>query len=147
MIGEIDWQSIKSIWEQELWPGRKDIEPQSAMLYLSGHDMINFILPTLYLGYIEDGVLLGVNSGHGCGDGSYRSRGLWVHPDLRGKGIGTDLLKATIARGSELGSTFCWSFPRKTSWSAYQCAGFHLTSDWQSSDTSVANAFCKIDFQ
>lgn len=145
MIREIDWEAIRSIWEQELWPGRKDIEPQSAMLYLSGHDMTNFTLPTLYLGYFEGGVLKGVNSGHECGDGSYRSRGLWVHPELRGHGIGTELLKITIEKGRER-NLFCWSFPRKTSWTVYSKAGFSLTSDWQSSDTSSANAFCKLEY-
>ena len=145
-IVKLTFDKIKTIWETKLWAGRALIEPQSAMLYLEGHSMDHFSLPVYYLGAIEDGKLVGVNSGHLCSDGSFRSRGLWVDPEYRGRGFGTALLKDTIARGEAMSAKYCWSFPRKTSWPSYERAGFYLTTEWKSSDTSEANAFCRYDY-
>jgi len=80
-----------------------------------------------------------------CKDNHYRSRGLYVFPNFRGKGIGTILLKATIAQAMVESAVLCWSYPKKTSWKSYLAAGFELASDWGGSETSDANAYCKIN--
>ena len=146
MIINITFLEIKSVWENELWPGRKDIEPASAMLYSRSYSMKNFELPAFYFGIYDSTKLIGVNSGHMCDDGSFRSRGLWVDPNYRKRGLGVQLLSKTIAAGSKMGADFCWSLPRKTSWPAYERAGFILTSDWMKTDTSDANAYCKYTY-
>ena len=146
VINEISFEDIRDIWSNNLWPGRELIEPVSAMLYLSGYSMEHFKLPVKYRGLFENGILVGVNSGHVCSDNSFRSRGLWVDPTCRGRGYGIQLLKQTIEDGRALGCAFCWSLPRKTSWSTYEKAGFRLTSDWLSTDTSSANAYCRLDY-
>jgi len=115
------------------------------MLYLSGYDISNMYEPPSFFGYFLYDKLVGVNSGHRCSDGSYRSRGLWVNQQYRNQGIGTKLLLVTIDQSKLEVSSFVWSFPRKTSWSTYKKAGFRLTSDWQPSETSEANAFCRKD--
>ena len=146
MIIHITFAEIKPIWENQLWPGRKDIEPVSAMLYLKGYSMKHFELPAAYFGIYDNEQLIAVNSGHMCADMSFRSRGLWVHPDHRKRGLGVQLLQKTITTGSKMNCTFCWSLPRQTSWPVYERAGFSLTSDWIKTDTSDANAYCKIDY-
>jgi GNAT superfamily N-acetyltransferase len=91
-----------------------------------------------------DNKIAGVNSGHKCMDGSYRSRGLFVYPKFRNLGIGYKLLLETINQGKKESAKFVWSYPRNTSWKTYEKAGFILTSDWEYSETGI-NAFCKID--
>jgi GNAT superfamily N-acetyltransferase len=68
-----------------------------------------------------------------------------VFEKFRGKGIGTILLKATIEQAIVEGAALCWSYPKQTSWKSYLAAGFELASDWEDSETSDANAYCKID--
>lgn len=143
MIKTISWNNIVNIWENNLWPTRRSpIETNSAMSYLEGVDMYNMYTTPTYFGYIIDNVIVGVNSGHKCSDDSYRSRGLWVNPDYRKKGIGTALLLETIEQAIKENSDFVWSFPRYSSWNTYKKAGFKLSSDWMSSETSERNAYC-----
>ena len=78
-------------------------------------------------------------------DDGYRSRGLYVLDKFRGKGIGTHLLKATTEQAKIEHCNMCWSYPRKSSWKSYLNAGFELASEWEISETSDANAYCKID--
>lgn len=145
-IRPITFEDIGPVWADRLWPGRKQIEPASAMLFEGGHDMEHFELPVRYIGLFEDGKMVGVNSGHVCADNSFRSRGLWVDPTARGKGYGKQLLIHTLADGLELGCYFCWSLPRKTSWPTYESAGFRLTTHWAATETSEANAYCRLDY-
>ena len=101
-------------------------------------------IPTFFGYFIED-KLVGVNSGHKCSDNSYRSRGVYVFPEFRKREIGTKLLIATIDQGRSEGCSFVWSYPRRSSWNTYQSAGFRLAGDWEKSETSEANAYCRID--
>ena len=149
MIKEIDFETILPIWRDKLWPDRiSPIESHSAMLYLfTEHDMGNFLLPAWYYGYYVNNELIGVNSGHLCVDGSVRSRGLWVCLNYRGNGYGKQLLIATIDKARIHKATSIWSLPRKSSWSTYKSAGFVLTSDWQKTETSEANAYCYLELK
>jgi len=98
--------------------------------------------PTFF-GYIINDKIVAVNSGHACpNQNNYRSRGLWVDPNYRGKGIARKLLTATIKQGQQEGYTQIWSYPRRSSWPTYQAVGFKLASDWEVSETSEANAYC-----
>lgn len=144
MIKQITFEIILPIWREKLWPGRiSAIEPYSAMLHLSPiHDMGNFKLSAWYLGVYEGDVLLGVNSGHMCTDGTARSRGLWVSPDYRKRGLGKQLLEATTTLAKNEGAIAIWSYSRKTSWPTYESVGHKLTSGWQESETSDNNAYC-----
>lgn len=145
MIIKITFEEIFLIWSEYLWPGRVSrIEPVSAMLYLQGHDLKNYNYEPTFFGYYVGTELAGVNSGHMCCDLSYRSRGLFVFPEYRKKGIATSLLLETIQQGSKEYAKFVWSLPKKDSWSAYSNAGFILSSDWINTETGT-NAFCKKD--
>jgi GNAT superfamily N-acetyltransferase len=110
-----------------------------------GYDMYNMSTVPTFFGYYINDDLVGVNSGHGCSDNMYRSRGLWVDPDYRGKGIGKQLLIATINQAKLEDATMIWSFPKHTSWKTYNSVGFELASDWQRSETSDENAYCILE--
>jgi GNAT superfamily N-acetyltransferase len=145
MIKLITFEDILDIWSKNLWPDRKSkIESNSAMKFLGGYDMRNMATTPSFFGFVEDGKILGVNSGHSCSDGSYRFRGVFVFPKHRNKGIGTMLLDSVVAQARKENCTFIWGFPRKSSWILYEKYGFILSSNWEVSETSNANAYCKI---
>ena len=115
------------------------------MSFLGGYDLMNMDAEPTFFAYFIDGEIAGVNSGHMCKDQDYRSRGLYVFDQYRGRGIATELLKATIEQGRIENAKLCWSYPRKSSWKSYANAGFKLVSEWERAETSEANAFCRID--
>jgi GNAT superfamily N-acetyltransferase len=144
MLIELDWKKIHYIWKNYLWPNRSSpIEPVSAMCFLNGYDMTNMASTPTFYGYIINDKIIGVNSGHACPDQhNYRVRGIWVDPDYRGQGIAQQLLTATIKQGLREGYTQIWSYPRRTSWPTFSAIGFELASNWETSETSEANAYC-----
>jgi len=146
MITETDWYTIKYIWKDYLWPIRASaIEPHSAMLLDGTFEIKNFDNKATFLVYHENGSIAGCNSGHLCNDNSYRSRGLYVFPQYRKKGIGKKLLEYTINIARKENADLVWSYPRYESWNTYKSAGFSLVSDWAMSETGV-NAYCVIKF-
>lgn len=143
MIKSLSWDTIEFIWRTYLWPDRTSkIESNSAMVFKSGYDMYNMNTTPSFFGYFINDELVGVNSGHGCADNMYRSRGLWVFPEHRGKGIGKQLLIETINQAKRENADVIWSFPKRTSWNTYNSVGFELAGDWQKSETSNENAYC-----
>ena len=146
MIKIISFDEILPIWRDYLWPERhSSIDPNSAMCFLGEYDLVNMQTVPTFFSYVIDGEIAGVNSGHMCKDNYYRSRGLYVFPNFRGEGIGTLLLTATIEQAKAETAVLCWSYPRKSSWKSYLNAGFELASEWEISETSDSNAYCKID--
>lgn len=144
-VKQITFDEVLPIWKNYLWPDRvSEITSNSAMCFLEGYDLFNMQTIPTFFAYVIDDEIAGVNSGHMCRDNEYRSRGLFVFEKFRGKGIGTILLKATIMQAQEEKAKMCWSYPKLTSWSTYQKAGFVLASDWEKSETSDANAYCMI---
>lgn len=144
MIKEITFDEILPIWRDYLWPSRtSDITPTSAMHYMEGYDLINMSYTPTFFAYIINGEIAGVNSGHMCMNGRYRSRGLYVFERFRGKNIGTELLIATIEQARLEGANLCWSYPKDTSWKTYAKAGFKLDSEFEDGENGK-NAFCSI---
>ncbi len=143
----MQFNEVLEVWSILLWPNRtSEITPTSAMTYLGGYDYENMKDEPTFFGYHVDDVLVGINSGHKTINNTYRSRGLYVFPEYRGRGIGVELLTATINQAKLEGCNMCWSYPKHSSWSTYQKAGFMLSSDWEKSETSDRNAYCVIEF-
>ena len=144
MIQKITFDIILPIWRNHLWPNRiSAIEPTSAMKFLGGYDIESMRNTPHFFAWIQDKKILGVNSGHLCYDNSFRSRGLYVFPEHRGKGIAQELLKATITEGKSQSADFIWSYPKQSSWKSYESVGFQLASDWEQSELDI-NAYCRI---
>jgi len=147
-VKSISFAEILPIWKNDLWPNRvSEITATSAMCFLGGYSYENMEGNPAFLGYFVNNELAGVNSGHYTkhNDG-YRSRGLYVFPKFRGQGIGIALLNATISQAKTENATMCWSYPKYTSWKTYRTAGFILASDWEKSEMSDKNAYCKFEF-
>jgi GNAT superfamily N-acetyltransferase len=142
---KITFDQILPIWRDYLWPNRiSEITPNSAMCFLEGYDLVNMQTTPTFFAYMVDNEIAGVNSGHMCNNKHYRSRGLYVFEKYRGRGIGVELLKATIEQAKLEGAVMCWSYPKDTSWSTYSKAGFALASEFEVSENGV-NAYCMIN--
>ena len=130
MIKEATFEETLELWK-ELWPDRKsEIEPISAMELKGG---INLEIlknnPTFFIWY-EDNKAVGCNSGFQTGYGRYRSRGIYVKPEYRGKNIAYELMLATENKAKKEGCKIFWSIPRKQAIAFYESFGFKRVSDW-----------------
>ena len=111
---------------------------------MGSYDLKNMKFDPTFFAYYMDDTIVGVNSGHMCLNQEYRSRGLYVSPEHRKKGIGTELLLSTVEQAKKENAKLVWSYPRLQSWSTYKNAGFTLTTDWEHSELGL-NAYCKRD--
>lgn len=145
MLFKITYKEIYPIWKNYLWPNRTSpIEPNSAMCYLGEYDMFNMSTQPTFFAYMIDDKIAGVNSGHLCNNQQYRSRGLFVFDEHRKKGMGTQLLLATIEQARTENAQLCWSYPRQDSWRTYEKAGFRLQSEFKPDENGL-NAYCSIE--
>ena len=106
----------------------------------------------VYYGCFDGDELLGVNSYYRVNDQQCRSRGLYVYPHARGRGVGQMLLKYAIDQNRDKGYEFIWSMPRKNAKHIYESVGFEITSDDftdmpdGTGGTYFENAYCKYDY-
>jgi len=146
MIQTVNFSDILPIWTEHLWPERvSKIESHSAMLFLGGLDIGNFNYKATYFFYMVGDIIAGCNSGHLCVDNTYRSRGLYVFPEYRNRGIGMRLLLATINQARNEYANSIWSYPKEKAFTTYRNAGFTLVSNFEPSELGQ-NAYCKIVF-
>lgn len=144
---KIDFETILPIWQTKLWPKRASaIEPMSAMTWPFEGDPqpINMSIfeyePTFWAVYDGDKIV-GVNSGHRTTDFQYRSRGIWVDPDYRGKGIADTLFGMLQNQALVEGCEMIWSIPRKTALRAYTKFGFQTVGGFIETETADANIY------
>ena len=131
IVKQIPFETILSIWKNQLWPGRvSSIEPFSAMMFMGDYTSSFAKLPQIFLGGYKDDKLVAVNSLHLAEKYMARSRGLWVDPDFRGNGYGTKILIETSVYAKTLGADAIWSFPRQSSIKTYESAGYIQISSW-----------------
>ena len=150
-IIRITFDQIKNIWSEHLWPNRQSpIETHSAMTWPfegnpNEYDMNVFDYPASFFGVISDYKIVGVNSGHKTADGQYRSRGIWVDPAHRRKGISQMLFDATLNQAIGESCRMIWSIPRKTALPAYTKFGFQTVGDYIKTETSEANIYVSLN--
>lgn len=156
---ECRFEDVLPVWSSELWPGRTSaIEPTSAMKWLGGIDMsLMNSKPTFWCVSSEartnetssDARTIGVLSGHFGGiistdsgtERAYRTRGLWVAPESRGKGVARTLMQAAFEQASTENCTLVWTFPRQTSMPFYKSMGFSLVGSWIGNNDPRAGEF------
>ena len=146
---KISFDTILPIWKNELWPDRTSaIETHSAMTwpFEGAPDPIDMNIfdykPTFWGVYIDD-KLVGVNSGHRTDHTQYRSRGIWVDPDYRGRVIAQMLFSMTEHQALVEGCLLLWSIPRKTALSSYTKFGFETVGGYIETETADANIYVK----
>lgn len=149
-IERLNFDTIKNIWEKDLWPNRTSaIETHSAMTWpFEGNpepiDMNVFTYEPTFLGAYIDNELVGVNSGHRTTNEQYRSRGIWVDPDYRKRGVSQMLFLMTAHQAKVEGCEMLWSIPRKTALPAYAKFGFETVGGYIATETSEANIYTKL---
>lgn len=132
-IKTVDFETVLPIWEEELWPDRaSEIKPMSSMMYKGGFDMdiYNLYKPTFFAVYNNAGQIIGVNSGHRTEQRLYRSRGIWVNPLYRKKGVAGVLFCELFGQAMKEQCEAVWSIPRKSALSSYELYGFKKTSEF-----------------
>ena len=149
-IERLNFKTVESIWSTKLWPNRTSaIETHSAMTWpFEGNpesiDMNIFNYPATFWGAYLDDKLVGVNSGHKTTDEQYRSRGIWVDPEYRKRGVAQMLFLLTAHQAKIEGCELLWSIPRKTALPAYTKFGFETVGDYIITETSDANIYVKL---
>lgn len=148
-ITQITWDEIYKIWKNELWPGRtSSIEPNSAMIFNKPgfYDIANMKTPATFLGIIIESTILGVTSGHSCSDNSYRIRGTWVHPSLRGTGVAHALVEQIVKQGINEKTNFAWTIPRVgASVKMFSKLGFEVVSEIHTTETAE-NVYSQLHY-
>ncbi len=111
---EISFEDIYPVWKNFLWPKRKSpIEKTSAMKWRGGYNMDYLNRPAFFFSIQkEDKNLIGVLSCFPTEKEEFRMRGLWVHPEFRGRGLGKILVNRVIHCAEMAGAKKIWSLPR-----------------------------------
>ena len=134
ILKTINWPTIQKVWTDNLWPGRESpIKPTNGLLLGGGWSKeLESETPTFF-GVYDGNILCGVNSGHKAETINdkkyYRSRGIYVYPEYRGKGIAQMLLKATEEQAIKENCDILWSMPRESSLKTYLRFGFEMYSN------------------
>ena len=131
MIKKITFEEIFPIWRDHLWLGRiSKIKPTNGIKYLGGWDKeIEVNSPTFFGAFIGD-ECVGVNSGFKTDENYYRSRGIYVFPKHRRKGLAQILLGAVQGQAWAESCEYLWSMPRKSALPTYEKFGFVKSSDF-----------------
>ena len=132
VIQEISFQGILPYWSI-LWPEKKSpIQLMSSMKYKGGYDIkiYNKYSPVFIAMYNESNKIIGVNSGHRTSRQLYRSRGLWIDDNYRGRRLSVHLLKEIENHAVKENCRYIWSIPRKEALRAYESNGYIQTSDF-----------------
>ena len=130
----LEWQDVEPIWNTHLWPGRES-QPVTSMVYMGGYNMEYKNEKPVFIGMVEDpDQVVAVNSYVYNEEGVWRSRGLWVHPDHRGKGFAKHLLLYMIDDVEQRGGKYIWTMPRREALQTYESVGFRKVSNWEQHD-------------
>ena len=140
---EVDFEIARDVWAHELWANIADkIKPMSSLISPTQIDMSIYkkYQPKFWAVYFDTNIV-GINSGHQTSEISYRSRGLWVSSDHRGRGIEKKLLMSVLEESMHYNCEYCWSMPRFDASGAYTSVGFVQQGGWFETDTSDKNCY------
>lgn len=119
------FEDVLPVWRDHLWPGRESaIRAQSSMLLNGGYDKAIYEREVYFYSVKESGRIIGVNSIFETAPGEYRSRGLFVFPEVRGHSLGQLLLKEAVQFAQSKNARRVWSLPRVAAFPTYERVGF-----------------------
>jgi len=124
---QITYDEILPYWDI-LWRDRERMIQYSAMRMMGGYDSdIKNTYKWRAFAVCDDkrgGKIVGVNAGHKSGAREYRTRGLWVSSEYRGRGIAQQLFKQLEDQAKHEMCRWLWSYPRLAALPAYCKAGY-----------------------
>jgi GNAT superfamily N-acetyltransferase len=129
---KITWEEILPIWKEHL-PNMSPEQTSAMGFFLATdtehydqpiYDLKNQSFSPTFWGAFHNSKLVGVNSGHMTLDKLYRSRGLFVFSEYRGRGIGQKLLMRTLAQARHENAIACWSYPTMSAMPTYRWMQF-----------------------
>jgi len=123
------FEEILPVWRDHLWPNRHSaIEPISWLNHKTQIDATipNHAQPIFFAMFDLSGKVCAVVSGHKTDQKMFRSRGLWVHPQWRNKGVARALMGALEEAAFRMGAQKIWTMPRLSAGPFYTKAGFFI---------------------
>jgi GNAT superfamily N-acetyltransferase len=124
MIKLISFEEILPLWKK-LWPNTELIKPYNEWEFLGGYNSEVPCSDIWYIGYYNDQELVGCNSCFMSSKEHLRSRGIYILPEHRGKGISKALFTKTFEIAETNNAVLVWSYPRLTALPSYKAAGFN----------------------
>jgi len=138
----VDFETIYPIWKNKLWKGRiSKIEQSNPIDYLGKYNPNLMNNKAICFAYYEGDEIIGVNTLLPTSDTFCRSRGFYINPEQRLKGIGLQLMKFTLEKALLLDFKYMWSLPRKSALPFYLKFGFKQTSDFDDQYEFGPNCF------
>ncbi len=128
MIKLILFEEILPLWKK-LWPDTEVIKPHNEWEFLGGYNPEVPCSDVWFIGYYEDDNLVGCNSCFMSSKNHLRSRGIYILPEYRGKGISKFLFDKTIEIAKQNDAELIWSYPRLDALPSYLAAGFESIGD------------------
>ncbi len=123
---ETSFENVLKIWSQHLWPKRLSVIESISYINIDGciDDSIkNYINSAKFFCIIYNNKTIGVLSHHQTAENTVRLRGLWVSPEFRGKGVGSELIMKSILSASK-NATEIWLMSRIVNTVYYKKFGF-----------------------
>lgn len=130
-IRQVGFEIVLPVWHEFLWPNRKSTIRQVNNMKLGGgtdSSIEKLYSPTFFGAYLNNQIV-GVNSCHQSGQSLFRSRGLYVFPAWRRRGVARALLRETCLLAKSQGAVSIWSAPREESLGPYRSVGFEPVSE------------------
>lgn len=138
----VDFEVILPIWKEKLWKDRNTkIEASNPIDYLGRYNPRILDNKPTCIACFHNNEIVGVNSLLPTSDLFCRSRGLYVNPEQRLKGVGKKLMKQTFEIAKEMSFKFIWSLPRKSALAFYLSCGFEQTSEFDDQYEFGPNCF------
>lgn len=128
MIKLISFEEILPLWKK-LWPDTDPIKPFNEWEFLGGYNPEVPCSEVWFIGYYDGDSLVGCNSCFMSSKMHLRSRGIYILPEYRGKGISKHLFDATIQIAEKNNAELVWSYPRLDALPSYLAAGFEAIGD------------------
>lgn len=128
MIKLISFEDILPLWK-ELWPNTEPIKPYNEWEFLGGYNSEIPRSNVWFIGYYDGDNLVGCNSCFMSAKSHLRSRGIYILPEYRGRGISKYLFDKTIEIAEQNHAELVWSYPRLDALPSYLAAGFETIGD------------------
>ena len=141
-IKRVEFKDIYPIWKDKLWKGRvSKIEESNSIDYLGSYNPEILKNKAICFACFIEKKIVGVNTLLPTSNNFCRSRGFYINPEQRLKGLGRKIMQKTLQHATELKFKYIWSLPRKNSLLFYLKFGFKQTTKFDNQYEFGPNCF------